>query len=78
MTNRAIDALYQLLTPPPDAVRLRTATVEAYGSTTCSIKLAGASISGVPFLAGYSPAVGHKALVLQTNAGVLVVLGRNA
>jgi hypothetical protein len=75
---RSLDALYQLIKPVPNAVRLRVATVEGFTSTTATIRLAGGSVSNVAYLSTYSPAVGHTVLVLQTNAGVLVVLGRTA
>jgi urea transporter len=73
---RAVDALHQLITPPPDAVRLRTATLAASTATDCTITLAGASVSEVPYLASYTPGVGDVVLVLQTTAGVLIVLGK--
>lgn len=76
--TRALDALAALISPPPDSLRLRTATVEAATATACTIKLAGTSLPGVPFLSSYAPAVGHRVLVAQTNAGVLIVLGRKA
>jgi hypothetical protein len=73
---RSLDALYQLIKPVPNAVRLRVATVEGFTSTSATINLAGGSVSGVQYLTGYSPAVGHTVLVLQTNVGVLVILGK--
>ncbi|MGZ0147133.1 hypothetical protein ACXJJ3_08685 [Kribbella sp. WER1] len=75
---RALDALYQLIAPIPNAVRLRTAKVEGFTSSSATINLAGGSVSGVSYLASYAPAVGHTVLVAQTNAGVLVILGRAA
>lgn len=75
---RSLDALYQLIKPVPNAVRLRVAKIEGATSTSATINLAGGSVSGVQFLATYSPVVGDTVLVLQTNAGVLVILGRTA
>lgn len=75
---RSIDALFQLIAPAPNAVRLRTATVEGFTATSATINLAGGSVSGVQYLASYTPAVGHTVLVLQTTAGLLVILGRAA
>lgn len=75
---RSLDALYQLIAPASNAVRLRTATVEGYTSTTATINLAGGSVSGVRYLSTYAPAVGHTVLVLQTTDGLLVIVGRTA
>lgn len=75
---RSLDQLYQLIRPVPNATRLRVATVEGFTSTSATINLAGGSVSGVQYLTSYSPGVGHTVLVLQTNAGVLVILGRTA
>lgn len=75
---RTLDALYALITQPSNAVRLRTATIEGFTSTSATINLAGGSVTGVQYLANYTPAVGHTVLVLQTNSGVLVILGRTA
>jgi hypothetical protein len=75
---RSLDALYQLITPASNAVRLRTATVEAFTPTSATINLAGGSVAGVPYLSSYAPAVGHTVMVLQTTAGLLIIVGRAA
>lgn len=75
---RAVDVLAQKLTPPNDSVRVRTARIAAFTATSCSIDLAGATVSGVPYLTSYAPTVGHTVVVLQTPGGLLIVLGRTA
>lgn len=75
---RPTDALAQLLAKPSDAVRLRTARVDGFTSTTATITLAGGSVSGVPYLASYTPAVGNTVLLLQTTGGLLLIIGRVA
>ena len=72
------DVLARLLQPANDSVRVRTARLAAYTSTSCSIDLAGSTVSGVPYLTSYAPVVGHTVVVLQTPGGVLIVLGRTA
>lgn len=73
----ALDTLARLITPPSTALRMRTARVAAATSTRVTITLGGSNVS-VPFLSTYTPAVGDTVLVLQTEAGVLVVLGKTA
>jgi hypothetical protein len=75
---RPDDALAALLEPPADAVRLRTARIDGFTSTAATITLAGGSATDVRYLASYSPGVGHTVLVLQTNGGQLVIIGRVA
>lgn len=72
---KPVDTLAQLMAPSPNAVRLRRATVSAATSTAVTISLAGAALSA-PFLSSYTPTVGDTVLVLQTNAGLLFVLGK--
>jgi hypothetical protein len=73
-----LDVLSALLKPANDSVRVRTARLAAYTATSCSIDLAGSTVSGVPYLTSYAPAVGHAVVVLQTPGGLLIVLGRTA
>lgn len=75
---RSLDALYELVKPVPNAVRLRVATIEGFTASSATINLAGGSVSGVQYLSGYTPGVGQTVLVLQTNVGVLLILGRTA
>jgi hypothetical protein len=75
---RSTDALAALLDQPGDVVRLRTARVDSYTSTAATITLAGGSLSGVPYLASYTPAVGNTVLLLATKDGRLLIIGRVA
>lgn len=75
---RAVDVLAQMFAPPNDSVRVRTARIAAFTSTSASIDLAGGTVSGVPYLTSYAPAVGHYVVVLQTPGGLLIILGRTA
>lgn len=54
---------------------LRTASLTASTSTTATITLGGASITGVNMLASYTPTTGDTVLVLQA-PGVLIIIGR--
>lgn len=71
------DALADRLRPAGGAVQLRTATVASATANRVVLNLAGATVSDVPFLAGYAPVAGHTVLVLQAGPS-LVVLGRPA
>lgn len=73
-----VDVLARMLQPANDSLRVRTARIAAYTSTSCSLDLAGSTVSGVPYLTSYAPAVGHYVVVLQTPGGLLIVLGRTA
>lgn len=75
---RPLDALARLMTPPGTAVRLRTARLAGATSTRATITMGGNDLAGVPFLSTYTPTVGDRVLVLQTEAGLLVVLGKTA
>lgn len=75
---RAVDALSRLITPPANALRLRTATLAAATANRATLTLAGATVPGVPYLSTYTPTVGDTVLVLQTETGLLVVLGKTA
>lgn len=72
------DTLARLFGPASDNVRMRTATIAASTATSCTLNLAGGTVSGVPYLTTYTPVVGHTVVVLQTTAGLLVVIGRTA
>lgn len=73
---RPTDALAVLLSRPSDSLRLRTARLDGFTSTTATITLAGGSVSNVPYLASYTPGVGHTVLLLQTTGGLLLIIGR--
>lgn len=75
---RAADVLHDLIKPDADSVQLRRATIAAFTATSATITLAGKNISGVRYLSGYAPAVGHKVYVIETTGGLLLILGRNA
>jgi hypothetical protein len=75
---RSTDALAQLLARPGDALRLRTARVDGYTATSATITLAGGTVTDVPYLASYAPAVGNTVLLLQTTNGLLLIIGRVA
>jgi hypothetical protein len=75
---RGVDVLHELLKPSNDALRLRTARVDGFTSTTATVFLAGGTVTAVPYLSTYTPAVGHVVLLLQTTGGLLVIVGRVA
>lgn len=75
---RSTDALAALLDQPGDVVRLRTARVDGFTSTSATITLAGGSVNSVPYLSSYSPAVGNTVLLLATKDGRLLIIGRVA
>lgn len=59
------------------AVRMRTATIVSFASGQAVITLDGTTVTNVPYSAGYSPAIGHTVIVLQTR-GQLVIINRPA
>lgn len=70
------DAITDALAVPTGA-RLRTAVVASATATTATVDLAGATVTGVPFLASYTPSAGHVVNVLQ-DGSVLLILGKSA
>lgn len=66
-----------LATLPPPGPAIRQATVQAVGTTTVDIRIGGSTttISGVKYLAAYSPKVNDVVWVIQ-NGGDLIVLDR--
>lgn len=54
---------------------LRTGTLTASTSTTATITLGGASMSGVSMLASYTPTTGDTVVLLQSH-GLLIIIGK--
>lgn len=75
---RPTDALAELLAQPSDAVRLRTARVDGFSTGRATVYIGGGTVTDVPYLASYAPAVGNTVLVLQTTGGLLLIIGRVA
>jgi hypothetical protein len=75
---RGVDVLSELLKPTSDTVRLRTARVDGFTAKAATVLLAGGTVTDVPYLSTYTPAVGHVVLLLQTTGGLLVIVGRVA
>lgn len=72
---RLIDAVAQ--SAPANPVYVRTGTISAITGTTCTVSLAGASLTTVPRLTSYTPTVGHVVILLQSGSQ-LVILGKVA
>lgn len=71
------DALSAALSGAGSA-RLRTGTVAGSASSRITLTLAGATVPGVPYLSAYTPVIGDRVLVLQTDGGQMLVLGKPA
>jgi exosome complex RNA-binding protein Rrp4 len=69
-----VDTLADL---PGPSLRLRTATLASSTSGLATITLSEETITDVPYLASYAPAVGDIVQVLQTPSQLLI-LGRAA
>lgn len=73
-----VDTLAELMRPSPSNLRLRVGTVTAIANPKVTVRIAGSDVSGVSRLSFYAPVVGDVVLIAQTEAGLLVVLGRTA
>lgn len=78
MTRKLADTIADKTRGASQAVSLRTARVDSFGSGVATITLAGGSVTDVPYLSTYSPVVGNAVAVLQTEAGQLLILGKPA
>lgn len=75
MPHTELDMLSRILRS--DTVRLRTATIASFASNRATVTLAGATVTGVPYLSSYTPVVGHVVLMLQA-ANRHVIIGKVA